>query len=125
MSAPRKGRKVAPKAKARKMVECRARKPYALPQLLDSSTALSAANLEMYCRSAIRAAWEAGERGAMKAAREEIARCRLTPASIAAMARSLADYNDHRKMAGRRGGCSKDRLAVDRRGVRRAVRHGA
>jgi hypothetical protein len=97
VSAPRKGRQVAPKAKARKMVECRARKPYALPQLLDSSTALSAANLEMYCRSAIRAAWEAGERGAMKAAREEIARCRLTPASIAAMARSLADYNDHRK----------------------------
>jgi hypothetical protein len=29
----------------------------------------------------------------VKAARDEIARCRLTPADIAALARSLADYN--------------------------------
>jgi hypothetical protein len=71
----------------------RPRRSYALPRLFDSSTAKTGDTLEMYCRSAIRAAWEAGERGRVKAARDEIARCRLTPADIAAMARSLADYN--------------------------------
>jgi hypothetical protein len=68
--------------------------PYALPRLFDSSTATSGANLEMYCRSTIRAAWEAGEHGNVKAAREHIARCRMTLADIAAMARALADYNN-------------------------------
>ena len=77
------------KAEARKVVH---RFAYALPRLFDSGTEKSGASLEMYCRSAIRAAWEAGERGRVKAAREEIARCRLAPADIAAIARSLADY---------------------------------
>ena len=73
------------KAEARKVVH---RFAYALPRLFDSGTEKSGASLEMYCRSAIRAAWEAGERGRVKAAREEIARCRLAPADIAAIARS-------------------------------------
>jgi hypothetical protein len=69
-----------------------ARRPYALPRLFDCSTEKSAANLEVYCQSAIKAAWRAGERGNVKAAREDIARWELTPATIAAIARSLADY---------------------------------
>jgi hypothetical protein len=68
-------------------------RPYALPRLLDGSTALSANYLETYCRSIVRAAWAAGERGATKAAREYLARCHLTPANIAAIARTLYDYN--------------------------------
>jgi hypothetical protein len=68
--------------------------PYALPRLFDSSTAKSGDYLEMYCRSAILAAWRAGAHGNVKAARDNIARCGLTLADIAAMARSLADYNN-------------------------------
>jgi hypothetical protein len=78
----------------------RPRRSYVLPRLFDSSTAKTGDNLEMYCRSAIRAAWEARAwgkakkaAGEVKAARVEIARWRLTPATIAAMARCLADYN--------------------------------
>jgi hypothetical protein len=68
------------------------RRPYALPRLLDS-TALTGDTLEIYCRSTIRAAWGAGERGATKAAREHLASCHLTPADLAAIARSMFDYN--------------------------------
>ena len=45
-------------------------------------------------RSAIRAPWAAGEHGCVKAARDDLARWRKTPADIAAMARALADYNN-------------------------------
>ena len=68
-------------------------RPYALPRLLACYAERSAGDLELYCRVAIRAAWKAGERGAVKAAREEIARWQFTPADIAAVARLLADYN--------------------------------
>jgi hypothetical protein len=95
-----------PAAKARKAAAQRfaARRfpcAYALPRLLDSSTAISGDTLEMYCRSTIRAAWAAGEHGRVKAAREHLARCRLKPADIAAIARSLADYNYQRKWPSR------------------------
>jgi hypothetical protein len=87
-------RKAATKGRAARKAPLRlARYPYALPRLFDGSTAASGEHLEMCCRSAIRAAWEAGERGNVKAARDDIARFRLTPATIAAVARSLADYN--------------------------------
>jgi hypothetical protein len=66
---------------------------YALPRLLACHAEKSASNLELYCRIAIEAAWKAGERGTVKAAREEIARWRFTPVDIAALARMLADYN--------------------------------
>jgi hypothetical protein len=80
------------KAKARKVVQ-RFGRPYALPLLLACHAEKSAANLEIYCRLAIGAAWKAGEHGRVKAAREEIASWRFTPADIAAVARLLADYN--------------------------------
>jgi hypothetical protein len=84
-------------------------RPYALPRVFDAST-VSGADLETYCRAVIRAAWAAPRRGrwdtaAMKAARELIADLRLTPATIAALACSLADYNrrvwPRRETAGR------------------------
>jgi hypothetical protein len=68
-------------------------RPYALPRLLACHAEKSTTNLEIYCRLAIGAAWKAGERGSTKAAREEIASWRFTPADIAAVARMLADYN--------------------------------
>lgn len=68
-------------------------RPYALPRLFACHVEKSAANLEIYCRLAIGAAWKAGEHGRVKAAREEIASWRFTPANIAAIARMLADYN--------------------------------
>jgi hypothetical protein len=71
-------------------------RPYALPQLLACHAEKSASDLELYCRLAIGAAWKAGGRGTVKAAREEIARWRFTPATIAAIARLLADYNYNR-----------------------------
>jgi hypothetical protein len=85
--------KSAIKARGRKIRQWFQRHPYAPPRLLDSSTAKSAADLEIHCRSAIRAAWAGGEHGRVKAAREDIARWQLTPANIAVMARALADYN--------------------------------
>jgi hypothetical protein len=69
------------------------KRPYALPRLLDNSTAVSGDYLEMYCCSAIRAAWGASERGATKAAREHLASCHRRPADLAAIARTLYDYN--------------------------------
>jgi hypothetical protein len=80
------------RAKPRKIVQCGGR-PYALPRLFNCSTERSAANLEIYCRLAIGAAWKAGDRGCTRAAREEIASWRFTPTDIAAVARLLADYN--------------------------------
>ena len=71
-------------------------RPYALPPLFGCSTEKSTTNLEIYCRLAIGAAWKAGEHGKVKAAREEIASWRFTPADIAAVARMLADYNYNR-----------------------------
>ena len=69
------------------------RNPYLLPRLLDGSTVERGALLEMNCQGAVRTAWAVGEHGRVKAARAYIAHRQLSPASIAAMARSLADYN--------------------------------
>jgi hypothetical protein len=81
------------KAKARKAFRRHYGRPYALPLLLACHAEKSADSLEIYCRLAIGAAWKAGEHGRVKAAREEIATWRFTPASIAAVALLLADYN--------------------------------
>jgi hypothetical protein len=56
----------------------------------------------MYCRSAICAAWVARRssrssstlQSAVKAAREDIARWRLTPSELEQMARALIEYTD-------------------------------
>jgi hypothetical protein len=69
------------------------KRPYAMPPMLACHPDHSAASLEYYCRSAITAAWAAGEHGHVKAAREKIASWRFTPADIAATARLLADFN--------------------------------
>jgi hypothetical protein len=80
------------KRKLRKIVQCGGR-PYALPSLFDCGTEKTAKYLEMYCQTAIRAAWAASDHGRVKAARDDIARWHLTPADIATLARALADYN--------------------------------
>jgi hypothetical protein len=93
------------KAAIRRYVTCETlyrwyeRNPYLLPRLLDGSTVERGALLELNCQGAVRAAWAAGEHGRVKAARAYIAHRQLSPASIAAMARSLADYN-HRWLQG-------------------------
>jgi hypothetical protein len=87
-------------------------RPYALPQLLDSSTAKSGDSLEIYCRTAIKAAWAASEHGRVKAAREDIAGWRLTPASIAALARTLSDYNRNRSWPARETAKNLDWLSI-------------
>jgi hypothetical protein len=80
------------RTKPRKIVQCNGR-PYALPCLFDCGPEKSTLSLEIYCQSAIKAAWAAGEHGRVKAARARIAASHLTPATIAAIARSLSDYN--------------------------------
>jgi hypothetical protein len=80
------------KTKARKIVQCNGR-PYALPCLFGCGPEKSALSLEIYCKSAIKAAWAAGDHGRAKAARASISDSHLTPADIAAIARSLSDYN--------------------------------
>jgi hypothetical protein len=82
------------KTKPRKIVQCNGR-PYALPCLFDCGPEKSATYLEVYCQSAIKAAWAAGDHGRVKAARADLARWHLTPGTIAAIARSLSDYNHH------------------------------
>jgi hypothetical protein len=77
----------------RKAATRRHRNPYLPPRLLDGSTVKRGDLLELHCQGAILNAWAAGEHGRVKAARAYIAHRQLSPASIAAMARSLADYN--------------------------------
>jgi hypothetical protein len=80
------------KTKVRKIVQCNGR-PYALPCLFDCGSEKSAGSIEIYCQTAIKAAWAAGEHGRVKAARESLAASHLIPVDIAAIARSLSDYN--------------------------------
>jgi hypothetical protein len=91
-STPRRATAAKGKTKPRKIVQCNGR-PYALPCLFDCGPEKSALSLEIYCQSAIKAAWAAGDHGRMKAARERLADSHLTPATIAAIARALSDYN--------------------------------
>jgi hypothetical protein len=87
------------KAAIRRHVTCETlyrwyeRHPYLPPRLLDGSTIKRGDLPELNCQGAVRAAWAAGEHGRVKAARAYIAHRQLPPASIAAIARSLADYN--------------------------------
>jgi hypothetical protein len=98
-------------AKPRKIVQCSGR-PYALPCLFDCDTEKSAGNLEIYCQTAIKAAWAAGEHGGVKAARARIASWHLTPGTIAAIARSLSDYNRKRAWPTREAAQKIDWLSI-------------
>ena len=91
-STPRRATAAKGKTKPRKIVQCNGR-PYALPCLFDCGPEKSALSLEIYCQTAIKAAWAAGEHGRVKAARLSLAGWHLIPADIAAIARSLSDYN--------------------------------
>jgi hypothetical protein len=109
----RPSRKPAAKGKVKAFKPIRHARPYALPPLFGRDAAKNTGDLELFCRSAIRAAWMAGEHSRVKAAREDIARWRLTPADIAAVARELADYNTGRAWSGTRETAQKlDWLSV-------------
>jgi hypothetical protein len=64
------------------------RPPYALPRLLDGNVRQAHCH-KMFCDSAIRAAWAAGEHGPMQAARADLVRWQMVPADLVAMARLL------------------------------------
>jgi hypothetical protein len=89
------------KWKLRKIVQCGGR-AYALPHLFGCTMERTDTYLEMYCQTAIKAAWAASDHGRVKAACDDIARWHLTPADIAALARALADYNRNRPWMGTR-----------------------
>jgi hypothetical protein len=85
-------RKPAAKGKAKVCRPIRHARPYALPPLFGRDAAKNTGDLELFCRSAIRAAWMAGEHSHVKAARDNIARWQLRPVDLAAMARLLVDH---------------------------------
>jgi hypothetical protein len=79
------------------------RHPYLPPRMLDSSTVTRPDLLELHCQGVARAAWAAGEHGNVKAARSAISRGQHSPATIASIAHSLAEYH-RRTWSERRSG---------------------